>query len=111
MRACVKCGAEWAEKEQPGFSAACGRCGEFLHSCINCEFHDPTRHNQCREPQADQVRDRTSRNLCDWFRMADRKAGAAGGAKPDRAAAARAKLEALFGKPPAPGSGSGPDKS
>jgi hypothetical protein len=106
MKACHQCGAEWAEKEQPGFSATCQRCGEFLHSCVNCDFHDPSLHNQCRETQADQVRDRVSRNLCEWFRLADRAPGGGGG-KTDRAAEARAKLKALFGKPPAAGGSTG----
>ncbi len=97
MKACHSCGAEWTEKDKPGFSAVCERCGEYLHCCRNCRFHAPGQHNDCREPGAEMVRDKEARNLCEWFQFA--QTGGAGAEKRDRAAEARAKLEELFGKP------------
>jgi hypothetical protein len=100
VKSCHACGAEWTDKEGPGFSATCEKCGAWLHCCRNCDFYAPGLHNDCRETQADQVGDRQARNLCDWFRLADRQAGAAPGAvQDDRAARARAKLDQLFRKP------------
>ena len=96
MRACHACGAEWTEPENPGFSAQCEKCGEYLHCCRNCKFCAPGHHNDCLESEAEMVRDKDVRNLCEYFQFADR---AAGGAAPDRSAAARAKLDALFGEP------------
>ncbi len=97
MKACHSCGNEWLEREAPGFSATCEQCGEFLHCCRNCRFHAPGMHNDCRENQAEMIRDKENRNLCEWFRFGDRDAN--GKEVPDRSATARARLEELFGSP------------
>jgi hypothetical protein len=110
MRACHACGAEWTEPDKPGFSAVCEKCGEYLHCCRNCRFYSPGHHNDCLEPGSEMVRDRAARNHCEWFQFADRDAS---GGRPDRAGAARAKLERLFGPPGAksgPGGADGPDR-
>ena len=96
MKACHACGAEWTEQENPGFSTQCEGCGEYLHCCRNCRFYAPGHHNDCREDQAETVRDGAVRNLCEYFQFTDRDAA---GAAPDRSAAARARLEELFGEP------------
>jgi hypothetical protein len=49
--------------------------------------------NACREPQAERQVDKEQGNFCDWFSL-----GGRGGAKDDKAAAARARLDAMFGK-------------
>jgi hypothetical protein len=99
MKSCHACGAEWAEKESPGFSAECPRCAAYLHCCRNCKFFAPGAHHDCREPQADPVADKEKRNTCEYFLFADRAPGAgAADAESARAAAARAKLDRLFGK-------------
>lgn len=78
--------------ERVGFRDACA-CGADLHVCRNCALHDPAAHNECREPQAEPVRDRDRANRCEWFVPS---AGAArGGPAPGREA-----LEALFKKRP-----------
>jgi len=98
MKSCHACGWEWAEKETPGFSAECPKCAAYLHGCLNCKFYAPGAHYDCREPQAELVKDKAGRNTCEFFLMADRAAGAsAADAERQRAAAARAKLEKLFG--------------
>ncbi len=96
MKACHSCGEEWTDREPPGFSVTCEKCGEFLHCCRNCRFCVPSRHNDCSEPQAEMVRDKENRNLCEWFQFAD---GDAVGDGVSRSAAARARLEELFGPP------------
>jgi len=50
-------------------------------------------HNECREPQAERQVDKERGNFCDWFSLG-RLAGAGG----DKSAAARARLDAMFGK-------------
>lgn len=100
MKACYSCGEVWMDREPPGFSVSCEKCGEFLHCCSNCRFHEPGRHNDCREPQAEMVRDKQNRNLCEWFQFADGDAGDGGAS---RSATARARLEELFGPPRAEG--------
>jgi hypothetical protein len=96
MKACHSCGHPWTEQEAPGFSVTCERCGEFLHCCLNCKFHAPGMHNDCRESQADPVRDKAARNICEWFQFAE---SGSKGAAADSSASARARLEELFGPP------------
>jgi len=62
---------------------------------LNCVDYDESAPNQCREPQAEKVSVKDRRNFCDYFRLREGKfrSGAA-----DKAAEARRKLEALFGK-------------
>jgi hypothetical protein len=99
MKTCHACGWEWTEKETPGFSAECPKCAAYLHCCLNCKFYAPGAHHDCREPQADPVREKDGRNTCEYFLLADRGPAGAGDAK-GRSAAARAKLDQLFGGGP-----------
>ena len=43
------------------------RNAPYLHCCRNCRFHDAAAHNQCREPQADWVKEKEMANFCDYF--------------------------------------------
>ena len=95
MPSCQACGLAFEVRERVGFRDECEGCGADLHVCLNCDFHDPGAHNQCRESQADPVAEKDRANRCEWFR-ATRPAGARGvDPKPDDA---RAKLDALFKK-------------
>jgi len=68
MNRCHACKKEWiGEKRQPGFKETCEGCGAYLHCCINCTFHDPSAHNQCRIPTTDWVGDRIKCNFCEEF--------------------------------------------
>lgn len=59
-----------------------------------CEFYEPGTHKNCREPMADEVREKGAGNYCDYFRP---RRGLT--ASEDRAAAeSRARLSALFGE-------------
>jgi hypothetical protein len=93
---CFACGqaVELASGERVGFRDTCGRCAADLHVCRNCAHHDPGAHNECREPQAEQVADRERSNRCDWFAPSEtaRPVG------PDPRAATRAALGGLFKK-------------
>jgi len=95
MPDCHACGRVFEIRERVGFRDACEGCGADLHVCLNCGFHDPGAHNQCRESQADPVAEKDRANRCEWFRAT----GPAGARGVDRKQDdARAKLDALFGK-------------
>ena len=72
----------------------CPSCGVDLRVCVQCVFHDPGRYNDCREPQAERVRDPEIANFCDFFRSGP------GDAPPvsDPKTEALARLDALFKK-------------
>lgn len=72
----------------------CKGCHAPLHVCRMCEFYDTSVANDCREPVAEVVKDKTRRNFCDYFRA---RPGAYD--PPDRDAEGKAKseLDALFG--------------
>lgn len=78
-----------------GRADTCAHCGADLHACKNCRFYNPTRHNHCRIPEADFIRDRDVANFCGHFDILDR-------AEPptvdDSVSKARSKLDALFHK-------------
>ena len=94
---CWQCGASLAELTLPlSRFDACKQCRAELHVCRLCRFHDITVAKQCREPVAEEVRDKQRANFCDYFMVRD-DAYQPG----DKSAAnqARAQLDALFGKP------------
>jgi hypothetical protein len=73
----------------------CPSCSADLHCCLNCRFYDRSAPKQCREPQADLVREKDKANFCDFFAFAERAAGATAG---DAAGTARKALDDLFKK-------------
>lgn len=92
---CWKCGepAELAPGARVGTRDACSRCDADLHVCRNCQFYDPTKNNQCSEPQAEWVRDKEAANYCDYFRPASAPAGDWGGAPSQDA---KKRFDSLF---------------
>lgn len=94
-RVCHRCGRDIGPATTVGRRDTCLGCGADLHCCLNCDFHEPALHNECREPEAEPQADRAAGNFCDFFRFrrGPRPAAATAGA-----AAARAQLEALFRK-------------
>ncbi len=68
MPACQACGRAFEVRERVGFREECEGCGADLHVCLNCDFHDPGAHNECRESQADPVAEKARANRCEWFR-------------------------------------------
>ena len=103
---CQTCGAPVPLEEPIPRDAECASCGTDLRCCRNCRHWDVHYNNQCRETEAEPVADKTRRNFCEFFYFS--RATPAAGARPvDRQAEARAKLEALFKKPPPDGQGPG----
>ena len=117
---CQYCGAAVTLAEPIPRESSCETCRRDYHACRQCRHYDPSRHNQCRETEADMVEDKERRNFCEFFafnpapfraaaatgREADARAKLAGlfggTAAPDQTTDARAKLEGLFEKPPKP---------
>lgn len=95
---CFKCGASLAELPLP-FSryAECPACRAEMHVCRMCAFYDTAVSKQCREPIAEEVKEKTRANFCGYFQPRP-DAYAPGGA--EREGAAQARLAALFGEVP-----------
>ncbi len=93
MKTCFKCKKELALGREIGRRDECPFCSADLHCCRNCRFYDPAAPKQCREPQAELVREKEKANFCDFFTFADRAAAESGGV--DKA---RAALDNLFKK-------------
>ncbi len=50
-----------------GKRESCAKCDADLHCCRNCRFFDPSVHNQCRETQAEWVKEKDRANYCDYL--------------------------------------------
>lgn len=92
---CWRCGASLAELTPPiERRDECPACRAQLYVCRFCEFFDPKVAKQCREPVADEVKDKERANFCGYFKPNPQAYVSA-----DTSAANRAKadLDALFG--------------
>lgn len=93
MASCFRCGADITEKK-PVRSTLCG-CGAEVKVCLNCRHYDRSAPQQCREPQADWVREKDRVNFCDWFQLASAPRGTpSAGEKKDATSA----FDSLFKK-------------
>ena len=92
---CWKCGASLRAQPLPlGRRAECLACHAELHVCRMCRHFDPAKAKQCRERAADEVRDKTRANFCDWFQP---RPGAHASPSASRGADPRSELDKLFG--------------
>lgn len=92
---CWKCGGSLADLSLPlRRLEECRQCHAELHVCKMCEWYSISVAKQCREPVAEEVKDKERANFCDYFKPRD---NAYSPADTDVAAKARAELEALFG--------------
>jgi hypothetical protein len=92
---CWKCGIPFGDIPLPlSRFAECKSCGAKLHVCRQCEYYDTSVANHCRETIAEEVKDKTRANFCDYFRA---KPGAFRITDGGAAASAAAELESLFG--------------
>jgi len=64
---CFQCGGELVFAFQPGRRDECPKCHADVHTCRNCKHYDPKVYNECKEPQADVVQEKTRANFCDFF--------------------------------------------
>lgn len=96
---CWKCGASLAAIALPlRRLEVCKACDAELHVCRLCEFYDTGVAKSCREPVAEEVKDKVQANFCDYLRPRPGAFQPVG----DAAQKSRSQLEALFGQPPAP---------
>ncbi len=95
---CWKCGASLKDIPQPlGRRAECLACGAELHVCRLCRHYDTRKAKQCRELAADEVKNKTQANFCEWFQPG---AGAFNGAAAGGTTTSN-PLDDLFGGSPA----------
>lgn len=90
---CFHCGSELTYADRIGLREECPKCKNDVHVCKNCQFYDPKVYNECKEPQAEVVREKDRANHCEYF-QAGHGAGGGGKSKEDLLKAA----EALFKK-------------
>jgi hypothetical protein len=96
MLVCWKCGASLAALSLPLLRLdVCKACNAELHVCKLCEFYDTAKAKHCREPIAEEVRDKERANFCDYFKP---RAGAYSSQQQSAAERPRSDLEKLFGK-------------
>src|SRR6476661_3512142 len=94
--ACWKCGASLEALSLPLRRLdECKACHSELHVCRLCVEYDTRVAKHCREPTAEEVRDKTQANFCDHFKP---KPGAYVAPNTAEVDASRAALDALFGK-------------
>src|SRR5690349_15787025 len=93
---CWKCGASLADLTLPlRRLEECRTCRAELHVCKLCEWYSTSVAKHCREPVAEEVKDKERANFCDYFKPRPNVY-----VKSDVSAAdsARAELENLFKK-------------
>jgi hypothetical protein len=73
---------------------SCSTCYSDLKCCLNCAFYDPGRNNQCADPAAEWVPDKSKANFCEFFTFRERASPAGAPAK----ASARSAFDSLFKK-------------
>jgi hypothetical protein len=93
---CWKCGTSLAALSLPLRRLdECPKCRAELHVCKMCVDYDTRYAKHCREPIAEEVRDKERANFCDFFKPRPSAYTAPNIAEVDRA---RSELEKLFGK-------------
>ena len=99
--ACYRCGASLEKLSLPlSRRDECPECTVHLHVCRMCVFYDPEVPRQCREDDAEDVKDKEKVNFCEWFRP---NPDAFDPALASAASRARSELDALFGDGPGAG--------
>lgn len=64
---CYNCKTEMEFAETISRSSECPKCRSDVRCCKNCHFYDPKAYNECREPQADPIREKDRSNFCGFF--------------------------------------------
>lgn len=90
---CYKCNEDLQFEVKIGRRDQCLNCGAYLHCCYNCKHWDLTAPNQCREAPKEHVTDRSEGNFCLYFTFIPPEEDVS-----TEMDAAKAKLEAAFGK-------------
>jgi hypothetical protein len=65
---CYRCGASLSALSLPIVRKdLCPDCGVELHVCRMCIHFDPAAPAQCREDDAEDVKEKELANFCEWF--------------------------------------------
>ena len=93
---CWKCGTALASLTLPLRRLdECPKCRAELHVCRLCVEYDTRVAKHCREPTAEEVRDKEHANFCDFFKP---RAGAYSAPNSAEIERSRSELDKLFGK-------------
>lgn len=93
---CWKCGTSLASLSLPLRRLdECPRCRAELHVCRLCVEYDTRVAKHCREPTAEEVRDKEHANFCDFFKP---RPGAYQAPNTLEVERSLSDLEKLFGK-------------
>ena len=95
---CYKCknALPYKAGEIIGRGADCDTCRASVRCCYNCKFYDAKSYNECGEPQAERVVDKTKANFCDYFSLGISPNGFNGEAQNKEKEDALKKLNDLF---------------
>lgn len=92
---CWRCGGALGGVPLPlSRRAVCPHCHAEQHVCRLCALYNPRVSDRCDEPRAEHPRHADQANFCDWFKP---RAGAYAAPDRDKTAAARARLDEMFG--------------
>ncbi len=93
---CWHCGVSLADLSLPLRRLdVCKACNVELHVCKLCVEYDTSYATHCKEPTADEVRNKRAANFCDHFKP---KAGAYVAKNTDESDRSRSALDSLFRK-------------
>jgi len=93
MKRCHACLKVIEIKLPVGRQEVCLFCRTDLHCCLNCNYYAPGSYNDCREPQAERVIEKSRSNFCDYFVFRD---SASDKKEQNKTEAAKAKLKSLL---------------
>lgn len=88
--ACFQCRQVWQFAPPLGRRDTCSTCRADAHVCRNCRFYDAKAYHECREPQAEWVKEKNVANFCDHFSPLTKQ-------ELHLAQDTKSKLDALFG--------------
>ncbi len=91
---CFSCSKELTFSSELSRREECPHCRADVHVCKNCQFYDSKVYNECRETQAEVIREKERANFCDYFTAGQSSLKSLNSNKTDLFAAA----EALFKK-------------
>src|SRR4051812_2728798 len=89
--ACHKCQHNWSYEPPLARRAECPQCRGDARVCRNCRLFDTSAHHECREEQAEWVKEKDRSNFCSYFTPEARARGTGDLAN------TKAKLDQLFG--------------
>ena len=92
---CYRCGTSLAALTLPlARLDECPKCSVQVHVCRMCLYYDPAVPDQCREDDAEAVKEKERANFCDYFKPRD---DAFTGTELAAEQQAKSELSALFG--------------